>query len=161
LDCKLLTLLTFKREYKRLVNRKKLAYKSTKSKEIEGFARKSLETFGSTFKKNKGMRGNSLSTSDFYQYFKNLSNEINITTGVESERFASEGINSDNPIFSELDNTISETEVLAALKTLKCGKVGSTDNLINELFIESGDILTGHLTDLFNLIIDTGFFPDK
>jgi hypothetical protein len=51
---------------------------------------------------------------------------------------------SDNSIFPELGNTLPETEVLAALKTLK-------------LFIESGDILICHLTDLFNLIFDTVF----
>jgi hypothetical protein len=60
-----------------------------------------------------------LSTSDLYQCFKNLSHEINIINGVESEQSGPEDINSDNSIFPELGNTISETEVLAALKTFK------------------------------------------
>ena len=34
------------------------------------------------------------------------------------------------------------------------------NNLLNEYFIEAGDILLSHLTDLFNIILETGYFPD-
>ena len=33
------------------------------------------------------------------------------------------------------------------------------DNLINEYFIECYDILSSHLVDIFNAILDTGHFP--
>jgi hypothetical protein len=33
------------------------------------------------------------------------------------------------------------------------------DNLLNEFFIETIDILVGHLTDMFIVVLDGGYFP--
>ena len=35
------------------------------------------------------------------------------------------------------------------------------DLLLNEFFIESADILVGHITDIFNIIYDSGYFPQS
>ena len=36
-----------------------------------------------------------------------------------------------------------------------------SDCLINEYFIESCDIISSHLVDLFNIIFNSGYFPDQ
>ena len=46
------------------------------------------------------------------------------------------------------------------IKDLKNGKCGGDDLLINELFIHGRDSLCQYLLPLFNLIFDSGIFPD-
>ena len=33
--------------------------------------------------------------------------------------------------------------------------------MLNEFLLRAGDILSAHLTDLLNMILNTGVFPDK
>ena len=65
------------------------------------------------------------------------------------------------PSFEELNTPITCNEVLLAIKCLKSSKVSCpSDDLLNEYFISSADILVGHITDLFNKIFDPGHFPE-
>jgi len=45
------------------------------------------------------------------------------------------------------------------LKTLKTCKATGNDFLLNEYFIEGIDILSSHVCDLFNSILNSGYFP--
>ena len=47
------------------------------------------------------------------------------------------------------------------MKSLKQGKDCGSDNLLNEYFLEAGDILLSHITELFNALLDSGCFPDS
>ena len=49
------------------------------------------------------------------------------------------------------------------IKSLKHSKSPGEDtcNVLNEYFIEAGDILLGHLTDIFNGIFNSGIFPES
>ena len=67
----------------------------------------------------------------------------------------------DDSIFEELDTTITESEVLACINNLKCNKSSGSDNILNEHFLEARDILYSHLTELFNLVLDSGHFPES
>ncbi len=67
----------------------------------------------------------------------------------------------DNSMFEELDVPISEAEVAKGLNSLKRGKAYAGDCVLNEYFISAGDILLSHLTDLFNVILDTGYFLEE
>jgi len=44
---------------------------------------------------------------------------------------------------------------------LKKNKAYGSDCVLNEYLIESIDILSAHLCDLFNSILNAGFFPDN
>ena len=46
------------------------------------------------------------------------------------------------------------------MKSLKQGKACGSDNLLNEYFLEAGDILLSHIIELFNALLDSGCFPD-
>jgi hypothetical protein len=61
--------------------------------------------------------------------------------------------------FGELDNPITYDEVCKAIKLIKTRKSPGTDKLLNEYFIEACDILAGHITVIFNFILNTGNFP--
>ena len=58
-------------------------------------------------------------------------------------------------VFDELDRRISVSEVVVAIKLLKQNKAPATDNILDE----AGDIIAGHLADIFNGIFDCGKFP--
>jgi hypothetical protein len=60
-----------------------------------------------------------------------------------------------------LDQPITVNEIINAVKSLKRGKACGNDFLLNEYFIESIDILSSHLCDIFNCILDSGHFPDS
>jgi hypothetical protein len=63
--------------------------------------------------------------------------------------------------FEELDKTITVQEIYSAVKELKRGKAFGSDFILNEYLIESVDILGSHICDVFNAILDSGYFPDK
>ena len=46
-------------------------------------------------------------------------------------------------------------------KSLKHSKSPGEDNVLNEYFIDAGDILLSHLTDIFNGIFNCGIFPES
>ena len=56
---------------------------------------------------------------------------------------------------------ITVDEVIGAVKKLKANKACGIDNLLNEYFTHSIDIIAQHVCDIFNIILDTGFFPDQ
>lgn len=88
--------------------------------------------------------------------------EIKTTIIPEVEAFIDDGnTNTNNPTFGELNLPITGDEVRAAVRNLNRNKSASpSDNLLNEYFIETIDILVGHITDLFNIVFNAGYFPE-
>ena len=62
---------------------------------------------------------------------------------------------------SELDIIIRSSEIVCAKIQLKFGKSGDIDLLINELFVHDADLLLPSLTQLFNSVVSSGYFPAK
>jgi hypothetical protein len=58
-----------------------------------------------------------------------------------------------------LDRPISDNEIIDAVSSLKQGKAYEHFFLLNEYFIDSIDILSSHLYDIFNKVLDSGYFP--
>ena len=89
---------------------------------------------------------------------QNLSSVVN----EESENFCSNyDFNTDECNFNELDRPITSEEIGKVVQKLKRNKAFAGDQLLNEYFIESLDILSGHLVDLFNAILNSGNFPSQ
>lgn len=63
--------------------------------------------------------------------------------------------------FDELDRRITIEEILTAVKGLQTGKAMGNDFIMNEYLIAGIDILSGHICDMFNAILDSGYFPEK
>lgn len=51
--------------------------------------------------------------------------------------------------------------MILAINNLNRCKTNGIDGLINEYFIESNDIIAGHVCDIFNEIFDSGCFPEE
>lgn len=148
-----------KKEYKQYIKNGKIEYKRTKMVDIEKLRTQKPRQFWKFFSKKNKSKGSNISVNEFYTYFKNLSDEINTTVDQDSERFCEEELSINDPIFEELDMPITLNEVQAAIKSLNCDKACGSDEMINEYFIESADILSAHITDLFNVILSHGHFP--
>jgi len=58
----------------------------------------------------------------------------------------------------ELDVIITADKVRAAIKSLKRNKSAWLDNIINNFFIESCDMLIGYIVDIFNGVLECGIF---
>ena len=63
-------------------------------------------------------------------------------------------------MFSELDESISLSEISIAINQLSNGKSAGPDRLINEFFIHGKHVLLPYLHTLFNKIFTLGYFPD-
>lgn len=101
-----------------------------------------------------------MSVDEFYEYFTSLHNDLISTHHVQAEQFCTNhNFNPDNCRFEELDNQITINEIENAVHRLKCNKSCGSDNLLNEFFIESFDILSPYLLKLFNAVLNSGHFP--
>ncbi|VDI64700.1 Hypothetical predicted protein [Mytilus galloprovincialis] len=61
--------------------------------------------------------------------------------------------------YDELDQIITQDEILKCISNLKRGKSHGIDGTFNELFIEFKDILLPFLEEIFNKILASGHFP--
>ena len=107
--------------------------------------------------------GNDLQIGDFKNYFSGLWNDIFSVKNDLAEYFC-ENHRFDvcnDYCYSDLDRPISLDELYNGVKTLNRGKAYGPDCLLNEYFIESMDIIGAHVCDIFNCILDSGFFPES
>ena len=154
-----------KRVYKNsqnTVRRKKSAFNYKKIKTIENLKGKQPKEFWKLFSKAKTESSRDITAECFYDYSKNLVDEINVVRNEEAESFCENNdLSGDDSIFEELDTTITGSEVQACINNFKCDKSSRSDNILNEYFLDAGDILLSHLTELFNLFLDSGHFPES
>ena len=148
-----------KASYKRLVKQKKRSFEGNKIREIERLRHSKPREFWKLFSKRKKNVSN-IPLKDFFEYFSNMHKDLFITQDRESEDFCQNNdFDSVNCTFEELDKVITLEEVNLVIRSLKRNKSFSRDQLLNEYFIESFDILSGHIVDIFNAILNSGVFP--
>ena len=95
-----------------------------------------------------------MSINDFLKHFKSVCGEGNSN---DEEMYSDFDHNDD--IFEELNVSITEGEILNAIKGLKRNKSHGSDGMLNEYFIEYTDILLPFLYKILNAMLDTGVFP--
>ena len=146
-----------KNEYKIMVRNKRKTYKAKKLLEIENLRFKKPKEFWKYFKR-KQKNNNDLTLSDFHKYFSELGDDILQNKNEKSEDFSTQhNFNDLNCPYEELDNKITVSEILEAVKSLKREQATDSDFLLNEYFIESIDILSSHICDIFNAILESDF----
>ena len=64
-----------------------------------------------------------------------------------------------NDSFQELNDVITQAEVIKAIKELNSGKSAGPDLLINDFFVNTCETITDKLVILFNIIFGSGHFP--
>ena len=96
---------------------------------------------------------NSPSLNEFYEHFKNLNAASDDDTNI---------LNTDLTDENEVLNTpITTQEILHAINKLHNGKATGLDKIANEHIKETKNIFIPIYEKLFNLILDTGIFPEQ
>lgn len=147
--------------YKTMVRRRKYAHDIKRMRNIELLKSKKPKDFWKLFRKRKSKPGSAISSAEFLDYFKNMEHNIYTVSDETCETFNIEHDFNAGAIFEELDVPFTEADVARGLKSLKREKAYAGDCILNEYFINAGDILLSHLTHLFNIVLDTGYFPDE
>ena len=150
-----------KNAYKKLCSKKKREFENIQIKKLTDLKKERPKEFWKFFKK-KRRKCNSISTEDFFTYFKSLGADIFQSSNQQADDFCSNhDFNCEDSAFDELNSRITVQEILLSIKSLKRCKAMGNDHLMNEYLIESSDILASHICDIFNAVFDSGFFPDK
>ena len=129
-------------------------------KQLEDMRRLKPRDFWKRFTKNKD-NSSGIKTGDFHNYFDTLFKNIKSNENNDANNFnESHDFNNTDAIFDVLDKRISISEVQGAIKSLSKNK-STADNILNEYFISTCDILAGHITDIFNIILYSVIFSRK
>lgn len=156
-------LCNLKQRYKSLIRKKKRSFIIKQSRNLETLKKRQPKEFWKFFSKQKQSTGTNISIQDFQNHFSRLFDDIRVNINEDAETFNEHSdFNINNPTFAELNAVITLEEVKSAIFRLKKNKASCpSDNLLNEYFINSFDILGGHITDIFNKVFDAGYFPQS
>ena len=78
--------------------------------------------FWALFRHRKAAKGVELSHEEFYYYFRNMANDINIVNNEEAEQFCTSNDFNKDPVFEDLDSSITAAEVQKMYELLETGK---------------------------------------
>jgi exonuclease III len=149
-----------KKRYKKIIKRKCRFYKFKLTKDFENLKKCKPREFWRYFKNKQSKSANNIPLNEFKTYFEDMYTDVSTNIHTNASIFNdSYDYDNDRPVYSELDDQISYTEVRNAIKRLNKHKAAGEDQLLNEYFIEACDILSGYITVLFNKILNTGHFP--
>lgn len=161
-DINRISMYNAKRAYKSLVKGKRNRARLSRMREIERLRHSKPKDFWKHFSKNKKLQNSNISTQEFFNFFSTLDNNLPNPVQDEADQFnASHDFSCNECSFQELDMPITVSEITKTIRALNKNKAFSGDQLINEYFIESCDIIASHLSDVFNGILNSGFFPDS
>jgi exonuclease III len=143
--------------YNKVCRNAKIRFKVRKGKDLCNAVKTSPRSFWKTVKQFKKTKTNctKLSNDDFLTHFKDLFSGV-IDPGEHEDEHCGNPITADDDI---LDVNISHEEVITAIHKLKCNKSAGIDGLVGEVFKSAEDIIVPAVTDLFNVIYDSGIYP--
>jgi hypothetical protein len=110
------------------------------------------------FKKNKSQtrKHEQIAAHDFLEYVRTLYGDLPASTADEPSNESSSDI-----FVDELDAEINIGKVTHAINSLKSGKSSGSDGLIGKILSSCADILSPIIVKLFNVIFETGTYPQK
>ena len=152
-------------EYKSTLRCKRTSFDNEQTKKLESLRFKNAKEYWKMLKSlSRPTTSSSLSTTHFQEYFKAINNPESMFFQPDEDvvAFNERYLNDELQImFSELNICITEDEIRKACKSLKNGRAGGPDYVINEFFKYGTDEIISYLCTLFNTIFDTGYFPEK
>ncbi len=150
-----------KTRYKCVIKRKRKHFENKRRSDIIKLRHAKPKDFWKMFSGRKTAASSEITIDDFFTHFRDLSTEVNFGSNPEADVFCSNHeFCANNRDQDELDRPISINDVKSAKRVLSRNKASSADYLINEYFLETGDIIAAHLVDVFDMVFDTGHFPE-
>ena len=146
--------------YRRICRKKRKKYNISQAKNLIDISKKDPKLFWKKVKPNKHNSNSHDSTINFFDHFKNLAEKHTVlseTGKIEvNELSASHDISVD-----ELDQNIYLEELNNAIKSLKRGKSGGNDAIVNEFIINAPYYIRNLMLLIFNNILELEYIPDK
>jgi exonuclease III len=154
-----------KKEYKKLLCRKKRQYHSNLIKLLSEAEEKNPNAFWEVYDKFNELeavhRESPISPSEWLDHFKNLMNKTYSQPDPVFETQICEFIkNNEESIFNELNFKFTENEVNKAIKHLKNGKASGIDSIKAEMLKSGSAHMLKVITKLFNIIFTSSCFPE-
>jgi len=146
------------KEYKNTLRKAQHNYNLTKINTLKKLKTTDPRQYWRILNKDSSQRQEpSVKLNDFYNYFKAL-NEENVTHD-NNENIQTNETDNGNAN-EEINNPITEEEILSAVKTLKNNKSPGIDNIINEHMKYTIQTMLPIYVKLFNIIFNTGTVPE-
>ena len=157
-----LSYVTARKEYKCLIKNKKLNYRSEKAQKLATLGNNS-KLFWKEVRlisgKKKTGSSQTISEGEWVLHFQSLFDSQ--VESVASDESGSMGTCGEGETTRELNKPILEREVEEAIKHLKRGKAGGTDSVTAEMLKLSRGFSVVFLTKLFNILFDSGTYPEE
>ena len=146
------------KKYKTTLSKTHKKYKENKIKDIRNLKindpRKYWKLINSQSKNNSN---NLASLDDLYNFFKTSNTQA--SDSHDKDFNDSDLLNNENN--EEINQIISENEILQAVKTLKNNKSTGVDDIVNEQTKTTVSYMLPIYVKLFNMIFDTGIIPEN
>jgi hypothetical protein len=152
-----------RREYKELLRQKKQTYKENLLVSLQtnlNDSKKFWESIRSVRPRSSG-RSN-ITKAQWFDHFKSVFNDdINDDDDDNDDVLVDGEMYVDVLPHDMLNGTISEFEVMNAIRALKANKAAGPDCLIGEFYKNSAECIVPFLVKYFNYIFDKGLFPEE
>lgn len=153
-----------KKEYKKIIKLKRRSYKEALLNELNQNEKKDPAKFWKTITELKTDNSlptsngisNSISVDAWIKHFSNLNKECKNDSSLDADIGNLE--NTENNV--ELNKEITSDEITKAIRQLKKKKSPGKDKILNEMIIYGQTVLNKPIKKLFNIILNTGKFPD-
>ena len=146
--------------YRKARKKKIKEYRSTIIHQLDTLLENDPKKYWSLLEQLTTSKGDNfeIPANDWHDYFKELNQKPSRSNDDILQKFKQvENIK----IYSELDNIITNKEIINAIKDLKNKKASSYDLILNEMLKNSQTYILPSLNKLFNFILSTGKFPVK
>ena len=144
-------------KYSKIKRRCKRNFYDNEKEKISEMSKKSPRKFWKYIKRyrKKDAGDTDVSLDEFYDYFKGLTEQQN-RRGVTIPETNSTELTE----ITQLDEPFSIREIEQVIKSLKRSKSADLDNNVADFFIDSCDFICPYLCTLFNVIFESGSYPD-
>ena len=148
------------RLYKNLLKTKEKTHISKIAASIRRSRKKDPAYYWYLLKGPKKSDAIKVSLDDFEEFFKDLN--LDKTKNAHENNFEEDMcvVHPSNDISDTLNSSISDEEIQRAIKALKNKKAVGIDNILNEEIKTTFPVFKNIYKKLFNLILDTGIFPE-
>ncbi|KAK3086155.1 hypothetical protein FSP39_014419 [Pinctada imbricata] len=143
-----------KSDYKKYAVKQKRMFERYEGNRMDYMRKTNPRQFYKYFsrRKSKGTNSN-ITHEEFMKHFENLTSLSYDESEIDINFIQ-------DAIYSQLDIPITVKEIIEAIKKLNKNKSCAEDHMINEIFITCKDDLSPILCKLFNIVLDSGIFPE-
>lgn len=151
------------KKYKKTLTINNRSFINEKSNQLRSLKNQNPREYWKIINSHKHSSGPQATLEHFYQFFKSMNDnpmeENQDITNDNDDTISNETIDSD--IENEVNQPITETEILQNIKLLKNNKASGNDNIVNEHIKSTAHLLLPTYCKLFNIVLDTGIIPES